>query len=73
MKNFERPAKNTVLIFCVAGKKECHFGINAKVLDSMFLNTSWLYSVEAIREEFETESLRIIFIDVQNKNNMGLK
>ncbi len=73
MKDFESLAKNTVLIFCVSGKRETHFGTNAIVLDSIFLNTDWLHSVKVRREEFETSSLRIVFIDVQTENNMGLK
>lgn len=72
MKFFEKFAKNVVLIFCISGKKETFFGINAIILDSMFMNTDWLYSVKAKREEFENEALRIIFIEIEAENDLGL-
>ena len=73
MTNFEDSTKQTVLVFCVSGKRQTHFGVNAMVLDSIFLNTKWLYSVRVKREEFETGNLRIVFIDVETENNLGLR
>ena len=73
MKSFKKFTKNVVLIFCISGKKETYFGINAMILDSMFINTEWLYSVKAKREEFESETLRIVFIEIEAENDLGLK
>lgn len=73
MKEFKSLTKNTVLVFCFGEKKQVHFDINAVIFDSMFSNTDWLYAVKTKRQEFQTESLRVIFIDVQIENDMGLK
>jgi hypothetical protein len=73
MKDLKDLIKTTVLIFFVNGKRETHFGTNAIVLDSLFSNPNWLYSVNFKREQFENANLKIILIDIETEKNMALK
>lgn len=70
-KNFE--IKVVVVVFSVLGKRETHFGTNAIVLDLLFSDPDWIYSVKIKRQQFETENLKLVLIDVEEEKNMALK
>lgn len=65
--------ENLLVIFNVNGKKQVYDGINAVVFNTLFMKPNWIYSVQYERNVFETQDLKIVFIDVKAESDLGLK